>query len=534
VEPFNPYRQWLELAVDRPPDYYTLLSLPAFSDDRQAIAAAAARAATRVRGFKPGPHAREWSRLLDEIREARECLSDPVRKATYDQTLRGAILPPGASADHLLPPVAAPVAVEPPSAMPAAVETQPASPPDDLLPPAALPASAMCPAAPWPAALPADEPTETRTPLAEPATALAAGPAGPPGQVPRGIACAPAVKRRSSSRPARPYGPLVASAALVFLAVIAAAGYAVLSRQERTTTLAENPKLAPARSEPADATTQSPQAVATPAPKRPAKRSKRPRPATPSFDTDSSPAGLNGAPNSRAVSADATPLSAAASLPAPPPAPAAAASPSPATPPDATKPTPAPEPPQVTRAEVQALVKALEAAKAAYEEHRFQAAESHIAKAESLAKLPPHQQAVARLKEAGGYVQEFREAVAAAVAGMKAGTSFKVGTSTQVSFVEGFPDKVILRIAGMNRTYAFSELPPGLALALADFKLPQADPHSRVVKGAYLLMHKRADSETREKAVALWEEAKVAGAAIDHLLPLAHQPVSELLNDVSP
>jgi hypothetical protein len=130
-------------------------------------------------------------------------------------------------------------------------------------------------------------------------------------------------------------------------------------------------------------------------------------------------------------------------------------------------------------------------------------------------------------------VKQFRDAIVAAVKGMQAGETFKVGNSTQVSFVEGLHDKVILRIAGMNRTYPFNDMPPGLALAIADFKLPASNPMSRVVKGAYLLLHKRADSETQEKGRALWQDAQAAGANIAHLMPFLTDHYADFSKDVA-
>src|SRR5262245_745296 len=42
---------------------------------------------TKVRSFRPGPNGQVWSRLLDEIRAARDCLSNPATKADYDAAL---------------------------------------------------------------------------------------------------------------------------------------------------------------------------------------------------------------------------------------------------------------------------------------------------------------------------------------------------------------------------------------------------------------------------------------------------------------
>ena len=184
-------------------------------------------------------------------------------------------------------------------------------------------------------------------------------------------------------------------------------------------------------------------------------------------------------------------------------------------------PTPKPPDPAVapTSEELVALGKALTTAKAALGEQNFPDAAKEIAKAETLAKLPEHKAKVARLKEVGELVKQFRNAVALAAAELEAGESFKVGTSTQVVVVETFPDKIIVRTAGMNRTYPFADLPPGLAVALADFKLVQSDPISRVVKGAYLTVSKKSDSDAILKAKTWWEEAQLGGADVSHLMP---------------
>jgi hypothetical protein len=217
----------------------------------------------------------------------------------------------------------------------------------------------------------------------------------------------------------------------------------------------------------------------------------------------------------------------------PPPQPQPTPEPQPVPPPPAPTPQPTPPPPMPTKAEVMELIKQLNEAKAAVSEQNFAEADESLAKAEALAKLPKHQEAVSRLRQVAGYVKQFRDAVAAAVQSLEGGATFMVGTSTQVAMVEGFPDKVILRIAGMNRTFPFNEMPPGLAVAIADQKLDGADPVSRVVKGAYLLVHKRADDETRAKAKTLWEEAQAGGVDISQLMPFLNDDYAELLKDAA-
>ena len=58
---------------------------------------AADRAASKVRSFRPGAQARDWSRLLDAIHGAKECLLDQASKARYDAQLRGDSSPPSAT-----------------------------------------------------------------------------------------------------------------------------------------------------------------------------------------------------------------------------------------------------------------------------------------------------------------------------------------------------------------------------------------------------------------------------------------------------
>jgi len=85
---FNPYREWLGLEDGGRPNFYELIGLASFEAEALRIAAAAERATTRVRSFRPGSNARLWAELLDEIRAAKECLCDPARKSEYDARLR--------------------------------------------------------------------------------------------------------------------------------------------------------------------------------------------------------------------------------------------------------------------------------------------------------------------------------------------------------------------------------------------------------------------------------------------------------------
>lgn len=88
-ESINPYQAWLALPsnIDAP-SYYQLLELDDSQQDAAVIAAAADRAIARVRSCRPGAHITAWTQLLDQLAEAKACLTNAERKRAYDERLR--------------------------------------------------------------------------------------------------------------------------------------------------------------------------------------------------------------------------------------------------------------------------------------------------------------------------------------------------------------------------------------------------------------------------------------------------------------
>src|SRR5688572_5574624 len=83
-EAFNPYYTFLGLDEEvTAPNYFQLLRLKESESDPARIAAAADKAAVRVRACRPGEHMAVWLKLLDEIKAARECLSDASSREPY-------------------------------------------------------------------------------------------------------------------------------------------------------------------------------------------------------------------------------------------------------------------------------------------------------------------------------------------------------------------------------------------------------------------------------------------------------------------
>lgn len=188
--------------------------------------------------------------------------------------------------------------------------------------------------------------------------------------------------------------------------------------------------------------------------------------------------------------------------------------------------------PPPTRAEVEKLIKALEAARVALTEHQFAAADDHLAQADRLAKTEEHRRAVARVRRLADLLAAFRQALVAQLQSMQGGETVKVGTSTQVTLVEANESKVIVRMSGGNRSFALSELPPGLALAIADLRFRQGDPAGLQAKAAYLIALKRPTDDTRQKARSLLEEAQAAGADVSDLMRLLEENYAQWLKDV--
>lgn len=192
--------------------------------------------------------------------------------------------------------------------------------------------------------------------------------------------------------------------------------------------------------------------------------------------------------------------------PEPPPIPALTPAPMPE-----PKPEPKPEPaPMVrpTRQQVAELQAALKKARLALSEQSFADAEVEIAKAEKLALTPEHRALVERLRLATEHVKVFRKALAEAVSQLDAAETIKVGSSTVVAIVETFPDKLTVRVNGMNRTYSLGNIPQGLAVAILDIKRVGGQPDSRLLKAMYVATGKDADEESLATARGWLAEAQ--------------------------
>lgn len=117
-EAFDPYHRWLGIPPrEQPANHYRLLGVSLWESDPEVIRDSAARQMAHVRTYQLGPNSPTSQKILNELAAAKACLSDPERRAAYEQRLRAELAaanpapPPAPPAQPVAPPV-------PPAALP--------------------------------------------------------------------------------------------------------------------------------------------------------------------------------------------------------------------------------------------------------------------------------------------------------------------------------------------------------------------------------------------------------------------------------
>jgi hypothetical protein len=164
-------------------------------------------------------------------------------------------------------------------------------------------------------------------------------------------------------------------------------------------------------------------------------------------------------------------------------------------------------------ADLAALEAALKEARAAVLARKYDTAIEQLNRLASVPKTPDQQALCDRLNLLAQYAQNFQSALSEAVADLRAGDEIELAESTVVGVVEVQGDRITFRSQGRNVTRAIDDLPPGLAVAIADRWLAKNDPVSLVVKGAFLVARQNAKESELAKAREWWSEA--AGAGFD-------------------
>lgn len=476
----------------------------------------------------------QWQQLLDELRAAKACLTDPAAKAAYDaeltrRLLAGSANPPPApgvtppmpqSPQMALPPGLAPspptfppppatpspaAPYTPPAALyvpPAAPYTPPAAPytpppPNMVGGPSVAPYSPNVPGQGSLANIPAAGPVPGALPIGMPAATPVATPA-PAAQPSFGNPVSEAVVSvRTSQRPVRRKSSsavILVQVALVVV-ILVGAGVAFKLYQERqreavaARTAANNGKPRSTASDPTPPASDP----KTPPTDRNGKSGDKPKPTRSEPSTPAVQA---------AVQAQETPKSASTSEPA-----------KPETPP---KVEPAkPETPPVDPQKQKALSQALADARASLTEYDLKAARNFLETAEKHVQGPDDKAQVERLKSLTDNVGEFWKTMSQIIGRLEAMEEIPIGDD-MVVVVDVNAKQLTIKVRGQVREYSpYDRIPHVLVAALADRQFGK-DPQSKAIYASYLTVAPKGD---RQRARQLFEEAIAAGVNVSYLLP---------------
>ncbi|MFI4875405.1 MAG: hypothetical protein ACIALR_08715 [Blastopirellula sp. JB062] len=175
--------------------------------------------------------------------------------------------------------------------------------------------------------------------------------------------------------------------------------------------------------------------------------------------------------------------------------------------------SPATAPLDETKLSPSDLGRLLTGARQALSDRQAEEAQRILAQAAPLAAQPEHQAKVARLQKLADLVQQFWGAVSQEIAELTAETDITVG-KTLAHIVENRADYLVLRVNGENRRYTLQDIPAGLAMHFATERLADDEARSKLVRGSFLLVSPEAGAD---RAKAMWDEAKLAGAEVGDL-----------------
>lgn len=590
TERFNPYRQWLGLDADAERlNHYELLGLSLFEPDQETIRHSADRALARVRSHRPGSHAAIWARLLDELGQAKACLTDPAQKASYDAKLHN-----WERMDEESGSQAAAQGVKRP-------EVSAVNEPREVVPPG-MESAVRAHGGDGPeenSAVPSASTDEAASETA-PKTAEKSGVEKPKMAKERPMSSSQvgdATQRQSNPRDAKAGTSGSSSSAGAVERADAILGEVFEGEGTGRLALSEIPEQAPVNAHvaPPHEETSSiwPMVISVAAVLAVTTLvlvllAIRNRPSTSTF----SPPSPNGRktemasgrvdaakPNrSTAHSRNSSPESQFLSDSQPPRRPQDAAPPNnPKRPardgargertlpkdfagdqsasgvedsvggssqteasgqaavPGSSKTSeneqeteaaaPAAGSPNDDAARLKTL---LRSARSALAQHAFEEARSRIQQADELVSRPSHQRLVTGFRELEKQGRAFWQTVASVVDQFEGLEEFPVGSSGNmiVLVVETGPQSITVRKAGQTLRYTFGEMPPGLALAIAKTQLDTRNAGDLLQLGAALAMAPERKRIYLEEAARYWRHARATGARVDHLL-LTLRPLAD-------
>jgi len=561
-ESFHPLRDWL--GIESPPEqpsYYQLLGLDPQQADGEQIKIAADRALAQVRSHRPGAHAQQWAQLLDELTAAKDCLTDPEKRAQYDANLAaGTVSTP--SPENSPKPVAA---------------ASPTSPADDFMPPS----EGNAPSEPEAASeatystSPPVTPTRPIDPVPQSAS-TSAGITAPPVSAAASYFAGPGILAPAhlqatglaTTDPMQPYSPQAFNTAMpaTMTSPAIATGAVETALNVADANLAE---ALPGDSQSVSkvAVNRAQQAfdrriivlvgllligliggVVTMALKDSDKAGQL---ASSEDDQDSSngdlaidlsdkgktsstPTEPQPEPDPKPVEPEPQPVE-----PDPKPADPKPADPKPADPkpepepkPKPADPKPEPKPPaSLSAPELASLKMSLKNARQALFDRDFKRSTAELKKADMLVKFPAQLAAVERLQQLQLYAQAFEMQLRQAIQGLEGGSEIKISNTTVLAVVEVKQDSLILRVAGRNRTYLIDELQPTIAVAIIKQSYDLNAASTWAMLGAYVGTLSTTDEDKLAKATEYWQDAINRGAKLTELTKILKDDYDQLKSD---
>ena len=150
-------------------------------------------------------------------------------------------------------------------------------------------------------------------------------------------------------------------------------------------------------------------------------------------------------------------------------------------------------------------------------DRQLEEAAAQIDSAQAFPRTEEHDAIFARLVQVADLVTQFWEAVEEGAGQLESGEELKYSETTIVIIVDSQPGRITYRL-GQNVTRAPREMPPGLAVLIADKVLAGRGSEGRLIKGSIYAIESQANPSASDKAVNIWEEAALLGATVEPLL----------------
>ena len=467
MESFDPVAEWLGRPPGPPPeDHYELLGLPRFEPDIDLIVHTVDLLRVQIRKVRPGKHVGEWQRLLDRLEAAKRCLSDPVSKAAYDESID--------TASHTLNVSSSPdVTLDLPNQemmAPAPEDQYPNTSEAGFVEPPASQSSEFVEVPP------VIGQTQSTTPTPETS-------ADAPFPVVRRA-------RRKSSGAWRSVRLLLVTLLLLILAI----GLVVLKKQKDARQAALAPPSRGAERHVIEAPNQPTTERPTPMPP-PVEKPSRPAPA-PTPTPTPAPAAPVPPPTPPTAQQPASPMSVPGMAPSQP------AAPSPAP----------PSKPSVDPARQRAFRQALDSVRKAMAERDLEAAATRLNNAVSLTQTDEERTEANEVEVLLAHVERFWESLRD-LSPRSAGDEIMVG-ETPVFVVEAGRESVTFRAGGKQKTYSFREMRYELVVAMAQ-SLFSKSPNAKALRASFVITDPKGDAQMARQ---LLNEASQGGAEVDELL----------------